>query len=141
MQSSSPYTATAIPGKRKWVAGAATLGLLSIGGGFVINGILNQEVNNSGSAAAVVQTKTVQSDAVQYRFGVVQLEVTATNGKIDSINELQATASPGYEQAFSYLHEYALQAQSANFDNLSGATFSTDAYKQALANALSKLNT
>lgn len=141
MQSSNPYTATAVPGKRKWVAGAATLGLLSIGGGFVINGLLNQTADTSGSAAAVVQTKTVQSDAVQYRYGVVQLEVTATNGKIDSITEMQATASPGYDQAFSYLHEYAMQAQSANFNNLSGATFSTDAYKQALANALSKLNT
>ena len=37
------------------------------------------------------------------------------------------------------LNQEAMKAQSASFGNLSGATFTTDAYKQALSSAMSKL--
>jgi uncharacterized protein with FMN-binding domain len=70
---------------------------------------------------------------------VIELEVTATAGKIESITELQATASPGFDQAIPILNQEAMKAQSASFGNLSGATFTTDAYKQALSSAMSKL--
>lgn len=112
----------------------------SIAGAFGINAIwLNPASDLSGSANGTSGTKTVTGDAIEYRYGVVQLEVTATNGKIENITEVQATASSGYMQAFPYLNELALQAQSADFGNVSGATFSSDAYAEALSSALSKL--
>jgi uncharacterized protein with FMN-binding domain len=40
--------------------------------------------------------------------------------------------------AFQYLVQYAIQSQGTGFGNLSGATYTTDAFKQALSSALSK---
>jgi uncharacterized protein with FMN-binding domain len=112
----------------------------SISGALGINAVwLNPAVDTSGSAAGATKTQTVKSDVIQYRYGQVELEVTATAGKIEKITELQASTSSGYESAVPILNQEAMKAQSANFGNLSGATFITEAYKTALANALSKL--
>ena len=89
---------------------------------------------------AVGKTGTATSDAIQYQFGQVQVSVTEANGKITKIEEIQATANNGREQAFPYLMDYAIQANGTSFGNLSGATYTTDAYKQALDSALSKLS-
>lgn len=131
----NPYTK-----KRPWVASTIVMVLASVAGAFGINYLwLNPASDLSGTAGGATGTKTVSGDAIEYRYGVVQLEVTATNGKIEKIAEVQATASSGYMQAFSYLNEMALKAQSADFGNLSGATFSSEAYAQALSSALNKL--
>ena len=63
-----------------------------------------------------------------------------TNEKISAVNLVQATATAGREQAFSYLQQYAIDSQGSNFGNLSGATYTTDAFKQALDSAISKLS-
>ncbi|MEY4639980.1 MAG: hypothetical protein RLY13_978 [Actinomycetota bacterium] len=126
--------------KRPWKTSTAVLGLLSIGGGLAANYFwLNPETNTSGDAGGATKTQTVTGDAIQYRYGTVQLEITASNGKLESINELVVETTPGWEQAVPVIHEAAMQAQSADFGNVSGATFTTEAYKQALASALSKL--
>ncbi|MEY4436749.1 MAG: hypothetical protein RL100_213 [Actinomycetota bacterium] len=116
------------------------LGLLSIGGGLAANYFwLNPETNTAGDAGNATKTQTVTGDAIQYRYGTVQLEITASNGKLESINDLVVETTPGWEEAVPVIHEAAMQAQSADFGNVSGATFTTEAYKQALASALSKL--
>ena len=127
--------------KRPWILSTIIMVAASIGGAFGINAIwLNPAVDTSGSADGATKTQTVKSDVIQYRYGAVELEVTATAGKIEKITELQATTSSGWESAVPILNQEAMKAQSANFGNLSGATFITEAYKQALSNALSKLN-
>jgi len=131
----NPYTK-----KRPWVTSTIVMVIASIAGAFGINAIwLNPSSDLSGSASGTSGTKIATGDAIEYRYGVVQLEVTATNGKIDKIIEVQATASSGYMQAFPYLNKLALQAQSADFGNVSGATYSSEAYAQALSSALKKL--
>ncbi len=126
--------------KRPWVLSTIIMVAASVGGAFGINAIwLNPAIDTSGSASGATKTQTVKSDAIQYRYGTVELEVTATAGKIEKITELQATTSSGWESAIPVLNQEAIKAQSANFGNLSGATFIADAYKQALSNALSKL--
>ena len=126
--------------KRPWILSTIIMVAASVGGAFGINAIwLNPAVDTSGSASGATKTQTVKSDAIQYRYGTVELEVTATAGKIEKITELQASASNGWESAVPVLNQEAMKAQSANFGNLSGATFITEAYKQALANALAKL--
>lgn len=116
------------------------LGLLSVGGGLAVNYLwLNPATNTSGDATGATKTQTVTSDVIDYRYGKVELEVTAAAGKIESIVEKQSTTSRGWQSAVPILHKAALEAQGTNFGNLSGATFITEAYKQALANALSKL--
>jgi uncharacterized protein with FMN-binding domain len=115
--------------------------LASIAGAFGINNFwLNPAIDTSGSATGTTDTQTVTGDAIQYRYGVVQLEITATAGKIETINEIQASTTEGWQEAVPIIHQAALDAQSADFANISGATFTTDAYKQALASALSKLS-
>lgn len=126
--------------KRPWKTSTAVLGLLSVGGGLAVNYFwLNPVTNTSGDATGATKTQTVTSDVIDYRYGKVELEVTATAGKIESIVEKQSTTSRGWQSAVPILHKAALEAQGTNFGNLSGATFITEAYKQALANALSKL--
>lgn len=126
--------------KRPWKTSTAVLSLLSIGGGLAANYFwLNPETNTSGDAGGATKTQTVTGDAIQYRYGTVQLEITASNGKLESINDLVVETTPGWEEAVPVIHEAAMQAQSADFGNVSGATFTTEAYKQALASALSKL--
>lgn len=123
---------------RNWAGGLVALAAVSIGGGFGINAILNPPLA-SGSADGTTTTQTVTGDKITYRYGEVQLEITATNGQIESINEVVATATDGYDAVFPVLNAAALKAQSADFGNASGATFCTDAYQEALASALSKL--
>jgi uncharacterized protein with FMN-binding domain len=64
--------------------------------------------------------------------------VTKNNGKITSVSAVLAGASGGRQAAFSYLEQYAVQANGSNFGNLSGATYTPNAFKQALDSALSK---
>jgi len=75
---------------------------------------------------------------VQYRFGQVQLTVTKTGSKITAIDYGNSSATNGRAAAFPYLVQYAIAANSSNFSNLGGATFTTQAFQQALSNALSK---
>lgn len=80
------------------------------------------------------------SAPVNYRFGTVQLTVTKSGSKITSINMNQAGATNGRAAAFPYLVQLAMTAQSGSFDTsmMSGATYSTDAFMQALNDALSQ---
>ncbi len=113
---------------------------LSIASGLAANYLwLNPAAANISVSSTGNQPKTVTSELINYRYGQVQLEVTAIGGNIDSIVEKTATASRGYEQVFPYLNAAAIQAQGSDFSNVSGATFSSEAYRQALNSALSKL--
>ena len=81
-----------------------------------------------------------QSAAVKYKYGTVQVTVTKTGTSITNINMDQAGATNGRGTSFPYLVSLALNAQNSTFDTsmLTGATFSVDAFKQALTNALAQ---
>ncbi len=80
-----------------------------------------------------------QSSNVGYRYGDIQLEITVQSGKLTGINLLRATTEGrGYDQAPPMLVQAALQAGSTDFANLSGATFTSLAFKQALTDALNQ---
>jgi len=144
----SPYTEATLPSKRKWKFGATVFSLLSIAGGLAVNNYLNAPSSTTtampistgtSTAATTKPDKTVTSDPVPYQYGTVELTVTRKAGKISAIDIGTSTASAGREQAYPYLVQYALKAQGTNFANLSGATFTTDTFKQALDNAIAKL--
>lgn len=145
-QPGSPYTTAVLPSKRPWKLGATILSLFSIAGGLLVNNYLNPPTANvvatpigSNSGVTVKPDKTVTSDPIQYQFGTIELSVTRKTGKISAIDIGQSTATNGREQAFPYLVQYAIKAQGTNFSNLGGATYTTDAFKQALTSAISKL--
>jgi uncharacterized protein with FMN-binding domain len=91
------------------------------------------------TASSSGKTGTATSDPIQYQFGQIQLSVTEANGKITAIDYGSSSASGGRQAAFPYLVTDAIKSQGANFGNLSGATYTTAAFKQALTNAIAKI--
>ena len=78
------------------------------------------------------------SSAVRYRFGTVQVKVTKKGGNITAVDYLNSSATNGRQGAFPSLVSAAISANGSNFGNLGGATYTTDAFKQALDSALAK---
>ncbi len=81
-----------------------------------------------------------KSSPVNYRFGTVQLTVTKQGSTITDITMNKAGATNGRAASFPYLISLAMAAQSGSFDTsmMSGATYSTDAFMQALGDALAQ---
>lgn len=114
----------------------------SIAGGLLLTNhfapFLNPASPGGGGTGSTAKNGTQTSDAIQYQYGQVQLSVTETNGKITAVSYANSTASAGRDAAFPYLVKDAISANGSSFGNLSGATFTTDAFKQALDNAIAK---
>jgi uncharacterized protein with FMN-binding domain len=75
------------------------------------------------------------------RFGDVVVRVAITNGHITDVQAVQLPTDrqeSAYisEQAGPLLRSEALQAQSANIDIISGATYTSQSYSQSLESAL-----
>ena len=92
---------------------------------------------NSTTTAA---DATVAGPVVDTQFGPVQVQVDVSGGTITDVVALQLP-SGGRSGRISnrvepILREEALQAQSANIDTVSGATYTSDAYAQSLQAAL-----
>ena len=85
--------------------------------------------------------KTYDGDPVDNRFGTVQVRVTIQGGQITGVQPLQMPvdhAQSAYisQVAGPMLRTEALQAQSANIDIISGATYTSYSYAQSLETAL-----
>lgn len=88
--------------------------------------------------APVASSVSKTSSSISYRFGVVQVKVTKKGNDITSVDCLNCTATKGRSSAFPTLQAQAVSSNGSNFGNLGGATYTTDAFKQALDNALAK---
>ena len=98
----------------------------------------------STSTTTAAGTRTALGADVQYRYGELELQVTATGGRITNVQPAIDTAfDPRSSQVNSYaeplLQSQTLQAQNANINGVSGATFTSQAYVQSLQAALDKL--
>jgi uncharacterized protein with FMN-binding domain len=82
---------------------------------------------------------------VNYDFGVLSVKVTVSGTKITSvaiasINDGGNGHSIGIDDmAIPQLKEQALQAQSANIQGVSGASYTSAGFKQSLQSALTQL--
>ena len=75
------------------------------------------------------------------RYGVVQVQVVITGGKITDVIALQYPQAERRDiainsQALPLLKAQVLSAQSTKIDGVSGATFTTDGYVTSLQSAL-----
>ena len=75
------------------------------------------------------------------RFGDVQVKVVVKSGRIVDIQTPvmpfdRARSQEISQEAAPLLHDEVVQAQSAQIDSLSGATYTSDAYAQSLQSAL-----
>lgn len=144
MQSSNlPTFQKPVDGKRKFKKSTIVLSVLSLVGAIGIDYALNPK-----AVAAMFATNVSSGDSnngsatgesFESGFGPIQLKVTKTAGKISAIDLVQAQATGGREQAFSVLVEAAITANGSSISNISGATYTTDAFKLALDSAISKL--
>jgi uncharacterized protein with FMN-binding domain len=96
---------------------------------------------SSGTGSAATGTKTVTGDTVQTRWGPVQVRITIKDGKLTEVTAVTyPTDNPRDQEINSYaipqLRTEALQAQSAEIDTVSGATYTSDGYRQSLQSAL-----
>jgi uncharacterized protein with FMN-binding domain len=104
----------------------------------------------SGAAGAPAtttpsRTRTATGQDVQYQYGDIQLRVTAQGGHITNIDVVQnGAADPRSAQinsiAVPMLTSQAMSAQSPQIDGVSGASFTSAAYAQALQSALDQLH-
>lgn len=81
---------------------------------------------------------TVNSDVIAYKYGNVQISITKTDGLISSVTMLQGDATNGRADAYKILTDATIQVQGTSYGNVSGATFTTDAFKLAVESALAK---
>jgi uncharacterized protein with FMN-binding domain len=95
------------------------------------------------TSATAPGTRQIDGPVVATQFGDVQVRVTISNGKITDVQPLQMPFDRRHSQELSQaatpiLHDEVLQAQSAQIDLLSGATFTSSAYQQSLQAALNQ---
>jgi uncharacterized protein with FMN-binding domain len=92
----------------------------------------------SGSSGTSTATKAVTGDSVDAQYGAVQVKLTVSGGKITKAETLQApTTGPGGD-AVPKLNQEVVTAQSANVDAVSGASYTSEAYKKSLQSAIDK---
>ncbi|MFC8518818.1 FMN-binding protein [Streptomyces sp. NPDC057257] len=96
--------------------------------------------SGSGSAGGAAQAKTVTGKVVQTQYGPVQVRITVANGKITQADAVQApkggTSDAKTALSVPRLNQEAVAAGSAQIDSVSGATYTSNGYKQSLQSAL-----
>ncbi|MFF7314532.1 FMN-binding protein [Streptomyces sp. NPDC008137] len=90
----------------------------------------------SASSSGGSTTTVVKGSALDTEKGPVQVEVTFDGDKIASVRMLQQPDHPQTTAAVPKLIEETLQAQSADIDTVSGATITSDGYKESLQAAI-----
>jgi uncharacterized protein with FMN-binding domain len=119
-------------------------GSSAIGGGSSAAGTTTAPSSTTSSAPSTTSTtKTVTGDAVDTRWGPVQVQITVTNGTITAVNAIEYPRNnPRDEQINAYaipqLNSEALAAKSASIDMVSGATYTSEGYLGSLQSALDK---
>jgi uncharacterized protein with FMN-binding domain len=111
------------------------------GGGDTGSGSTGNGSSGNGSSGAT----TVTGDAVNTRFGPVQVRITVANGQMTAV---QAIAYPQENSRDQEINSYAIpqlnaeaaQAGNANIDMVSGATYTSDGYINSLQSALDRIN-
>jgi uncharacterized protein with FMN-binding domain len=92
----------------------------------------------------VAAESTAVGDAISFRFGTVQVEVTIADGRIVAVQTLQMPDEDRHSLSISQevepmLRESALVAGDADIDVISGATYTSLAYADSLQSALDQL--
>ncbi|MFB6935615.1 FMN-binding protein [Streptomyces sp. HUAS 31] len=96
------------------------------------SGTADSGSSESGSAAdTVVKGSTVNTDK-----GPVQVQVTFAGDRITAVKMLQQPNHPQTTAAVPQLVAETLEAQSADVDTVSGATITSDGYKESLQAAI-----
>ncbi len=99
--------------------------------------------SSSGSGGGSLKSGTYTGDAIDTRFGPVQVQATISGGKLTAVKVLQVPDDDPREdfivtQDVPVLTQEALAAGNASIDSVSGATFTSMGYVQSLQSALDR---
>jgi len=98
---------------------------------------------SAGTGSA--RTRTITGSEVNYSWGVLAVRITVSQGKITKVAlaYLNDGANPRSQfidqQSIPVLEQQALQAQSANIQGVSGASYTSAGFAQSLQSALHSL--
>lgn len=97
----------------------------------------------AASAPRAAASGTFSGDTVQTPFGNMQVALVVSSGKVTDVKVLQRTDQGQRSVQISdyadpMLRTEVLQAQSANVQMISGATYTSDGYLQSVQSALDK---
>lgn len=105
----------------------------------------SSSTTTASSGASAASGTTYDGDVVETRYGDVQVQVVISGGEIVDVVALQ---TPGGDRknieinnrAVPVLRQAVLDAQSADIDSVSGATYTSEAYVESLQSALDAAN-
>jgi uncharacterized protein with FMN-binding domain len=114
-------------------SGGATSGSTSGGAG--------QGGSSGGSSSGALKDGTYTGQSTDTRWGPVQVRITVSGGRITAAEAIDYPMNNGRDQqinqyAIPQLQNETLQAQSAQIDMVSGATYTSEGYLQSLQSAL-----
>ena len=104
--------------------------------------------SSSTSQPAATQpaaTRTAVGPAANYGYGTLSVSVTVSGTKVTKVGIASLDDGGSYrsqsidEQSIPMLEQEALQAQSANIQGVSGASYTSQGFQQSLQGALQKL--
>jgi uncharacterized protein with FMN-binding domain len=93
----------------------------------------------------VPRNLVVNGQAYQTRWGIVQVQVTISGGRVADVTPISLTAGNRHDQAVNavavpILRQQAIATNSANLDTISGATITSTGYIMSLQSALDAAN-
>ena len=128
-----------------WQAGSAAMSTTQPSVTATSSGTSGGTTSTTTTTTATVASAdgTYTGDEVNTRFGSVQVEITVSSGQITDVTALQLTDADGRSRQISnraapILQSEVIAAQSSNVNNVSGATYTSDAYLQSLQSAIDK---
>jgi len=97
----------------------------------------------TGGSGGSATAGTFTGQLVDYAYGDLQVAVTIKDNRVSDVSVVENEATDPRSQmidseAVPILQQEALSAQGVNIDVVSGATFTSDAFAQALQSALQK---
>lgn len=134
--------APVVPGASSGTDGSSSSGSASSGSS---SSGSSSSGSGSSSSGSTKSSGTFAGDAVDTRWGVVQVQVTVSGGRITKADVLQVPWNNPRDQeinsqAVPMLNQEVVRAQSAQIDMVSGATVTSDGYLQSLQSAIDKAN-
>jgi len=117
-------------------SGASSGGAASAG---AASGASTASTATSGTGST--GTKTYTGTEAQTQWGIVQVRITVKGGKVTTSAAVQYPNDNGHSQginsyALPILAQQVVKAQSASIDGVSGATVTSNGYKESLQSAL-----
>ena len=127
-------------------AGTASTGTASTGTASLSVGSSSASAAGSaGSSSSSSSEQTYTGEAVDTQYGPVQVQITVSDGKITAATAVEHPNTDGHDaminnRAVPVLQDETVQAQGANIDSVSGATFTSQGYIASLQSALDQAN-